>query len=184
MMNRNKYVRELALNKLKEWIEHNDDYGKLCQFSWRHNRKRPAFYNYPIIQVEDDNSLDTTIDELISGKSGYTPSDEKLYKNNIPIYAYFDMVAIHKGKPIYCFKLVDTVELRTVRVHRGDNSDLDLIDSEDECFYPLTYELQVYHKTIKDNTYIEIHYIDINYVMRLESKPEILETKLIYKNVR
>ena len=109
---------------------------------------------------------------------------KRLYNKNIPVYAYFDMVAIHKGKQIYCFKLVDTVELRTVRVHRGDNSDLDLIDSEDECFYPLTYELQVDHKTIKDNTYIEIHYIDINYVMRLESKPETLETQHICKNVQ
>lgn len=179
MRNINKHIRKLALDKLKQWVKCDDDYGSLCQFSWRHNRKTPAFFNYPIIKTEYETSLDTTVDEIVVGKHGYVPSDKKLYDLNIPVYGYFDMVVIHKGIPVYCFKLIDTDEVLT-----EDNVNALDIYTEFKSFgdydNAFTDELKLYQTMAKESNILEIHYIDINYIIGLQSVPTVLDTKLIF----
>ena len=107
-----------ALKKLKSWIQLDGDYGRLCQFSWRHNRNTAAFFNYPIIiDKHNQNSLETAVDEMILEDPkkrcnnlygcGKSPSRKTLSSLGITPNGYFDIVATHKGVPIYAFNLVD-----------------------------------------------------------------------------
>ena len=107
-----------ALKKLKSWIQLDGDYSRLCQFSWRHNRDTAAVFNYPvIIDKYDQNSLETAIDEMVLEDpkkkcnnlygSGKSPTRKTLSSLGLTPNGYFDIVAIHKGVPVYAFNLVD-----------------------------------------------------------------------------
>ena len=114
-----------ALKKLKSWIQLDGDCGHLCQFSWRHNRNTAAFFNYPIIiDKHNQNSLETAVDEMVLEDPkkkcnnlygiGRSPTRKTLSSLCITPNGYFDIVAIHKGVPVYAFNLVDRNSKRKV----------------------------------------------------------------------
>jgi hypothetical protein len=151
----NKYSK--ALSRIKSWIEHDGDYGKLCQFTWRHNRAYPAFFDYPVFRTHTS-TLNLSVDEVILNDKaeecyGISPSDKYLNDMNIYISDHFDIVAVHKGLPRYCFQLTDAT-----------NPSWD-------------YEtLNFYKMMTKDNDNLEIHYLNIDDILELNQKPETLHT--------
>lgn len=149
--------RVKALSRIKSWIEHDGDYGRLCQFTWRHNRVHPIFFDYPIFRTHTS-TLNLSVDEVILNSEaedcyGISPTDKYLHDMNIYIFDHFDLVAVHKGVPRYCFQIVDAT-----------NPSWD--------YETLTF----YRMMTRDNDNVEIHYLVIDDILEQNHKPETIST--------
>lgn len=156
-----------ALERLKQWIDCNyEDCGSLCQFNWRHNRDLPMFYKYPVFRRHNTSTLETSVDEMISAGRrkycyGYSPSPEHLDRLKIHVGEQFDLVAIHKGMPLYAFKIVKELD-------------------KEEPFDDDTIER--YKMLAGDNINLQIYYIDEDYIHSLKERPKKLDCILMFSN--
>ena len=107
------YIHKCAKNVLMEWAK--DEELKFTDgiyewsWWWRSNRTDPFFLEYPIIVNDEIDTVSQNVDELIHYGSSYSdgicPTFEECKKNNMFPSAIVDVVASHKGTPLYFIEI-------------------------------------------------------------------------------
>jgi hypothetical protein len=138
--------RRLAIKNIRSWIWSGYGFGSLCNLKWRHNRQTPIFFNYPVIS--EPSSLEDSFDEICDNETHI----------KVSIIERLDFLAIHKGMPVYGFKLMNGKQT---------------ID-------PVTREL--YQSLTAENHRLEIYYLDVNLISRYKRKPPVLPFVDVFKS--